>query len=157
MTPKLRKILFLASIVWLCLFMAGCSENAPQILTQVETIIAGLLPIIGAAAAALLPAEAAALSSGVALVTAGLKALQRTVKSYQANPTDTTLQKVSDAFAAVQANLNDLEQAAQVKDAATQKKIGSIVTAVNLSLASLESIIQANHPATVAAAAPTGA
>lgn len=136
-----------------CLLLCGCNQGIVGALGEIETIILGIIPIASGLASALLPAEAALITAAANEASAGVKAVQAYTKTYLANPNDTTLQKVTAAMTAAQANLTQLMAAAQVKDPATAAKITAIVNAANLSLAAVEASIQAQHPATVAAAA----
>lgn len=137
-----------SSILLLC----GCSQ-VTAVFSELETIVLGIIPIAAGLAGALLPTESALINTLATEAANAIKALQKVQSAYQANPSDTTLAKVTAAVTAVQANLTDLEIAAQVKDPASAAKITAIVNAAQLALAAAESSINATHPATVAAAA----
>jgi hypothetical protein len=150
-----KTLILLGCVLSLVLFSCSCTLNPAQVVSEIATIIGGLIPIIAAAGSVLLPGEAAAINAGVAIVTAGLKALENLVSGYHASPSDAALAKVTAAFADVQANLTELEAAARVQDPATQRKLLAIVSAATQSLAALESSMAATHPAAVAAAQAT--
>ncbi len=150
---KACTIIFLAS---LCLFLAltccACTVNPSSVVNEIITIVSGIIPIASGLASVLLPGEAALITEATTLATNGLAALQNVVKEYEANPNDTALAKVQDAFTTVHDNLSQLLAAAQVKDAKTTAKITAIVNGATATLAMLESQVLANHPKTVAAA-----
>lgn len=133
------------------LMLCGCGQIS-AVFSELETIVLGIIPIAAGLAGALLPTEAALITALATEASNAIKALQKVQSAYQANPSDTTLAKVTAAVTAVQTNLTDLETAAQVKDPASAAKITAIVNAAQLALAAAESSINATHPAMVAAA-----
>jgi len=68
-----------------------------------------------------------ALSPLVTQIDNGFSALAKTLDTYKALPTSTNLQAVEAAFEAVNANVAQLESAAQIKNAATQTTVTSVV------------------------------
>ena len=138
------------------LFMTGCAftpNSAVQMISSVIIpMIEGIIPIAAAAASVLLPAESGLITEASTLTTSGLQALKKLIDQYEANPNDTTLAAVNNALNAVHDNLAQLMAAAQVKDAKTAMKLTWIVTAAVQSLATIESLLAAKHPQTVAAA-----
>lgn len=151
-SQRLRRTnLFLLGTVFFSLLSSTGCTNAAQVISSIITAVTGLIPIVAAAGDLILPAEAAAVNEGAALVQSGLKALTGLINGYHANPNDTTLQKVTAAFTSVQSNLAQLESAAQVKDPVLQRKIQGTVDAATASLAVIEATINANHPTTVTA------
>ena len=97
------------------------------------------------------------IQTGGALVAKALSALQNTLQTYQQNPGTNTLTDVQQGIAAVNANLTDLEAAAQVKDPATAKELGQIVLALQSTVAATKAALLAKHPAVVASAQATAA
>lgn len=63
----------------------------------------------------------------VTLVENGFNALVKTLDTYKASPTATDLQAVESAFAAVNANVAQLESAAQIKNATTATTVSGVV------------------------------
>lgn len=137
--------------VSLCFIMCACAQ-ANAAIAEIENIVLGIIPIAAGLAGALLPAESALITSVATEAANAIKALQKVQSDYKANPSDTTLAKLTAAVTDVQSNLASLESAAQVKDPMSAAKITAIVNAAQLSLAAIESSINAAHPATVAAA-----
>jgi hypothetical protein len=132
-----------------CQFNVG---NALSVLTAtIIPMIEGLLPLIASATAVLLPAESAAITAAEGIAMTGLQALEKLLQEYEANPNDTTLAAFQDGVNSVHDQLNSLLAAAQVKDAKTAQKITAIVNAAFQSLATIEALIMAKHPQTVAA------
>jgi len=156
-TIRRGHIVLLCLIMLEVIFLSGCAINPAQVVNEIGVIIAGILPIVAAAGAILFPGEAAAITAAQGLVAAGVAALEKLVNDYQANPSDTTLAKVTAAMADLQANLTSLEQAAAIKNAGLQKKLLAIITGAYQSLALVEAQMQAKHPAVVAAAATRAA
>jgi len=152
---RTRNLAWLAILGYVGIIATSCAVNPAQVVTEIATIISGIIPIVGAAASVIDPAASAEINAGVTLITGGLAALEKLVSGYQHNPSDTALQEIQAAFTDVQNNLTQLESAAQIKDPTTQKKIAAIIQSAVLSLAALESSITANHPAAVAVATTT--
>lgn len=150
-TQRFFKFFFWGFIASACLLMCACSQVG-AVFTELENIVLGIIPIAAGLAGALLPAESALITSVATEAANAIKALQKVQASYQANPSDTTLAKVTAAITDVNQNLAQLMQAAQVKDPTTAAKITAIVQAAQLSLAAVESSINATHASTVAAA-----
>jgi len=149
---RTRSVILLGLTLLGVLMLTGCSANPTQVVAQLIPVIAGLLPIVAGAAAALAPGEAAAVTTAQGLVSTALKALQDVLKEYESNPNDTTLAKVTSAFAAAHDNLAELLKAAAVKDVKTATKITAIVNGAVSTLAMLEANVLQKHPQTVAAA-----
>ena len=145
------KFFLLGLFISACLLTVACAQ-ANAVLGEIESIVLGIIPIAAGLAGALLPAESALITAVATEAANGIKTLQKVQSDYKANPSDTTLAKVTAAVTDVQSNLAQLEAAAQVKDPASAAKITAIVNAAQLSLAAVESSINASHPATVAAA-----
>jgi hypothetical protein len=153
---KAMRIAALALIVLSVLLMAGCGPNHIQLLQEMSAIIAGVTAIATSLGSVLLPGESQKITNAATTVANGIKTLEKVVSDYHSNPSDTTLAKVTAAFADVQSNLDALEQAANVKDDKTRKKLLAIDTAAYQTLALLESSINGKHQSTVAAAQAQG-
>lgn len=148
-----RNLFLLGLLAFLVLGSTACSVNTVQMLEGLIPIISGIIPIIAAAGEVVLPGEASAIAAGAGIIQAGLNALLKLDKDYQASPSDTALAKVTAAFNDLHSNLAQLEGAAQIKDPVTARKISGVIDGVTASLAMIESEIVANHPKAVAAAA----
>jgi len=134
-------------------------------------ILAGLLAIVGGTLACTVPAWvntveadaqiavpiAASLievidparAPAVTLIVNGFNALLKTLDTYKASPTATNLQAVQSAFAAVNANVAQLEGAAGVKNAATASTVTQVVALLSQAVAEIAAMV----PAPIAARA----
>ena len=137
-----------------CLFLCACNPATATVVGEIETILLGIIPIVAGAASVLLPAEGPVITAAATLAANAVKAVKTLVAGYHANPTDTTLAQVTAAMNDAHDNLAQLMAAAQVKDPTTAAKLTAIVNAATASLAAVEATLNANHDATVAAAAP---
>jgi hypothetical protein len=107
----------LASVLWWEACVAPAWVNTVEADAQVAApIAASLIDVIDPALAPL-----------VTLIENGFTALVNTLNTYKAAPTATNLQAVQAAFNAVDANVAQLESAAQIKNAASQATVASIV------------------------------
>ncbi|MGO8816217.1 MAG: hypothetical protein ACLQVG_16385 [Terriglobia bacterium] len=113
--------LVLAVLLASALWFQACA--IPAWVNTVESDAEVAAPI----AASLIDVVDPALAPVVTLVENGFTALVKTLDTYKASPTATNLQAVQSAFAAVNANMSQLESAAQVKSLASQDKVASIV------------------------------
>ncbi len=107
----------LASVMWL----GACTVPA-----WVNTVMADAqtaAPIAGSLVDVIDPS----LGPLVTVIENGFTALVNTLNTYKAQPTATNLQAVQAAFVAVDANVAQLESAAQIKNPATDAKITAIV------------------------------
>jgi hypothetical protein len=86
-----------------------------------------------------------ALAPLVSAIKAGFDALTKTLDGFKSAPTDSNLQAVQSAFAAVNSNVAELESAAHIKNAATK----TTVTAVVQLLTQVITEIAAQVPASV--------
>jgi len=107
----------LASALWL----EACA--IPAWVNTVESDAEVAAPI----AASLIDVVDPALEPVVTLIESGFTALVNTLDTYKASPTATNLQAVQSAFAAVNANVSQLESAAQIKSLSSQDKVAAIV------------------------------
>jgi len=78
-------------------------------------------------AASLIDVIDPALAPVATLIEEGFNALVKTLDTYKALPTASNLQAVQSAFAAVNANVAQLESAAQIKNAATATTVTAVV------------------------------
>jgi hypothetical protein len=107
----------LASVLWL---------GACAVPSWVNTVVADAetaAPIAGSLLAVIDPA----LTPLVTIIENGFTALASALNTYKAYPTATNLQSVQAAFKAVDANVAQLEAAAQIKNPATEAKVTAIV------------------------------
>jgi hypothetical protein len=81
------------------------------------------VPIAGSLIAVIDPS----LAPLVTIIENGFSALVNTLNTYKATPTATNLQAVQAAFKAVDANVEQLESAAQIKNTATQTTVTAVV------------------------------
>ena len=117
---RLKKIL-LASILATVLVVAACV--VPSWVNTVEADAKIMVPIAGSLIDVIDPA----LAPLVTLIQNGFTALLATLDQYKASPTDTNLQAVEAAFQAVNDNVDQLENAAQIKNAHTKDTIKEVV------------------------------
>jgi hypothetical protein len=85
----------------------------------------------------------------VSLIQTGLNALEKVINDFKAQPTATNLQAVQAAANAVEANVQQLESAAQVKNAASATRITAVVTVL---VGAVDEIISQIPPSAAAAA-----
>lgn len=126
----------LASVLWL----SACT--VPAWFTTAENIAETAVPIAGEIVSIADPAVAPV----VTIVETGFSALVKTLQTYQASPTATNLQAVQSAFNAVNANVAQLENAAQIKNAGTANTVTQVVALLSQAVAE----IAAQIPAVVA-------
>lgn len=85
----------------------------------------------------------------VTLVENGFNALIKTLDTFKAAPTTTNLQAVQSAFAAVNANVAQLESAAQIKNPATATTITAVVQLLAQAVTEIAALVPAGAaPAT---------
>ena len=154
MKYKMRRFIIgftLGVIISLAFISCACTINPVQMIDALVPIIAGLIPIFGGIAAALLPTEGVIITAAVTLVVDGLNELKTLADNYHTNPNDDTLAKVQAGFTDVQSNLAAILKLGQIKDPITQLKVTGVINGASATLAAIESTILAKHPATVAA------
>jgi hypothetical protein len=137
MNPLLLIEMLLAPVLGL----TACSSAEVTAIVATTNAIVGIVPLIAQSSSIITPAEQADIAAAVAVIQPALTALASTVQSYQKGKS--TLQDVTDAFAAVQANMTPLLKAAHVKDAATAAKIQGIVALAAQSLTAVEATLNA--------------
>ena len=113
--------LVLATLLACALWLEACA--IPAWVNTVESDAEVAVPI----AASLIDVIDPALAPLVTLIDNGFTALVKTLDTYKASPSATNLQAVQSAFAAVNANVAQLESAAQIKNSSSQDKVASIV------------------------------
>ena len=100
-------------------------------------------------AASLVDVVDPAVAPVVTLIENGFNALVKTLDTYKASSTATNLQAVQAAFAAVNANVAQLESAAQIKNAATQNTVAGVVALLSQTVTEIAALVP---PATATAA-----
>lgn len=139
--------------LFICCVAASCDPSNVNLVDNIATIAAGIIPIASGVASDLLPQDAALITASAGGLNAALAVTKSVTAGYEANPSETTLAAVQDATTTAQAHAADILTAAQVKNSTTAVKIAAVASGVSQSLALVESRLVAQHPATVAAAA----
>jgi hypothetical protein len=150
---KDRTILLLFALLWACLFLCGCAFNPITTIDAIVPIVLGIVPFLAVAGSAVLPAESGAITAACSVLANGLKALKATVDSYHSNPGDSLLQKVYEAFQAVQDNFTALEQACQVKDTKVQQALTAVLNLIIQGLAGFVTWLAGQHTSVMKAKA----
>lgn len=117
---RMRNVIF-ASLLGATLLALACTVPAWVNIVESDAEIA--VPIAGSLIDVIDPA----LAPLVTIIEAGFTALVNTLKTFKASPTATNLAAVQAAFAAVDANVAQLESAAQIKNQATDAKVTAVV------------------------------
>jgi len=134
----------LASAIWL----GACT--VPAWVNAAESDAAVAAPI----AASLIEVIDPSLAPVVTLIETGFNALAKTLDTYKASPTATNLQAVQAAFAAVNANVAQLEAAAQIKNAATATKVTAIVQLLAQAVTEISALVPPPTAAALSAPMP---
>ncbi len=113
----------------------GCT--VPSWVNTAEQDAAVAAPI----AASLVDVIDPALAPVVTLVEDGFNALVKTLDAYKASPTATNLQAVQAAFEAVNGNVQQLENAAQIKNATTQTTVTSVVALLTQAVTEIAALV----------------
>ena len=124
----------LASMLW----WEGCV--VPAWVTTAEQDAQIAIPI----AASLVDVVDPALAPVVTLVENGFSALVKTLDTYKAQPTATNLQAVQAAFTAVNANVQQLESAAQIKTTASQATVTGVVQLLTQAVTEIAALVPEN-------------
>lgn len=95
-------------------------------------------------AASLIDVIDPALAPVVTLIVDSFNALVKTLDTYKASPSATNLQAVESAFEAVDANVKQLESAAQIKNATTQATVTAIVQLLAQAVTEIAALVPAN-------------
>jgi hypothetical protein len=77
----------------------------------------------------------------VTLIENGFNALVKALDTYKASPTATNLQAVQSAFGAVNANVAQLESAAQIKNANTQSTVTAVVALLTQAVTEIAALV----------------
>ncbi|MGO8790268.1 MAG: hypothetical protein ACLQVL_23200 [Terriglobia bacterium] len=133
---KARKLV-LATLLAGGLWFAACT--VPAWVNTVESDAEVAAPI----AASLIDVIDPSLAPVVTLVEDGFNALVKTLDTYKASPTATNLQAVQAAFAAVNANVAQLESAAQIKSASSQDKVAAVVQLLTQAVTEIAALVPA--------------
>jgi len=96
-------------------------------------------------AASLVEVVDPAVAPVVTLLENGFNALVKTLDTYKASSTATNLQAVQAAFAAVNANVAQLESAAQIKNAATQNTVAGVVALLAQTVTEIAALVPQNQ------------
>lgn len=120
------------------LLCAGCT--VPSWVNTVESDAEVAAPI----AASLIDVIDPALAPTVTLIENGFNALVKALDTYKASPTATNLQAVQSAFQAVNANVAQLESAAQIKNATTQTTVTAVVQLLTQAVTEIAALVPAN-------------
>lgn len=130
------------------LTISGCSVdwlltaiNALPTLDNVATMIAALVG--GTPAAAAVAAIVQSVNSGIALV-------QSLIKSYQAQPSGSTLQNIQNALLDVQSNLGSILTAVHVQNIALRAAVAGVVGIALSAITEILSLMPANTTAVAA-------
>ena len=102
-------------------------------------------------AASLIDVIDPALAPLATLIQTSFNALIKTLDTFKSSPTATHLQAVQAAFAAVDANVAQLENAAQIKNVATQATVAAVVQLLTQAVTEIAALV----PPPAAAALPT--
>jgi hypothetical protein len=138
-----------AAVLLAVLGVAACTVPAWVNTVEADAKIAA--PI----AASLIDVIDPALAPVVTAVEAGFNALAKTLDDYKASPTATNLQAVQSAFNAVNANIAQLESAAQIKNPATQTTVTEVVQLLDQAVTEIAALVPASQGADKLLAATT--
>ena len=137
---KARKPM-LVTLLACALVLVACT--VPAWVNTVEADAEVAAPIAGS----LIDVIDSALAPLVTLIENGFTALAKTLDTYKASPTATNLQAVQSAFAAVNANVAQLESAAQIKNTNTQNTVTAVVALLSQAVTEIAALVP---PATAA-------
>jgi len=125
----------LFAIAW-----ATVACTTPSWVNTVEADAQVAAPIAGSLVDIIDPA----LAPQVTLIENDFNALVKTLDTYKTSPTATNLQAVQAAFAAVNANVAQLESAAQIKNPASQAKVAAVVQLLAQAVTEIAAVVPAN-------------
>ncbi len=123
-------VLLASVMVWQACTIPAWVNTAEQDAEVAVPIAASLVDVIDPA-----------LAPVVTLVEDGFSALVKTLDAYKASPTATNLQAVQAAFEAVNGNVQQLESAAQIKNAATQTTVTSVVALLTQAVTEIAALV----------------
>ena len=124
-------------------WVATAEKDVPVILQILDSILA----IAGQASGngVLVPVAQAALNTSVAIVQATLQTISQEIKTYNANPNDTTLQRITALLVTGQANLNAVLSTIPGAHSQLQSSISSGINLALTVLASIQLLIPQNN------------
>ncbi len=123
-------VLLASVMVWQACAVPAWVNTAEQDAEVAAPIAASLVDVIDPA-----------LAPVVTLVEDGFSALVKTLDAYKASPTATNLQAVQSAFEAVNGNVQQLENAAQIKNATTQSTVTSVVALLTQAVTEIAALV----------------
>lgn len=135
----------LGGLCSLVVLLVACTAGNASVLDQIVLVVVGLLPVAGAIAGGLLPAESALIQSVQLGAVAALKVASKELEAYEANPTENAFTGLQKTFADANAQLQVLLKAAQVKNPDSAARITAIVEGAIQGLTLLEASIGAKH------------
>ncbi len=123
-------VLLASVMIWQACTIPAWVNTAEQDAEVAAPIAASLVDVIDPA-----------LAPVVTLVEDGFSALAKTLDTYKASPTATNLQAVQSAFEAVNGNVQQLENAAQIKNATTQSTVTSVVALLTQAVTEIAALV----------------
>jgi hypothetical protein len=132
-----RNKMMLGTMVASVLLLTACT--VPAWVNTIEADAKVAAPI----AASLIDVIDPSLAPVVTLVENGFNALVKTLDTYKASPTASNLQAVQAAFTAVNANVAQLESAAQIKNATTATTVTAVVQLLEQAVAEIAALVPA--------------
>jgi len=127
--------LFIATILAGTFWLQACTM--PAWVNTAESDAAVAAPI----AASLIDVVDPPLAPIVTLIENGFSALVKTLDTYKSIPTATNLQAVQSTFAAINANMAQLESAAQIKSAPSQDAEASIIQLLEQAVTEIAALV----------------
>lgn len=140
MNNKLKTAIAGALVTAMLTITVAC--GLPTWFITAEGIAATAVPIAGSIIQLVDPALAPVVSE----VVQAFKALDSTLKSYEAQPTATNLQAIEAAAAAIQANEAQLAQAAQIKNTNTDATVAAVVQLLGSAVTEIIALIPPQAP-----------
>jgi hypothetical protein len=125
----------LACILMLAIALVSCKP--PAWVDTAENIAKIALPVVGSLVSVIQPGS----SPIVAAVQLAFNALIKTLDDFKASPSDTTLQAVQSAFAAVNSNVAELAAGAQIKNPKSAATVTAIVNLLSQAVTELAALI----------------
>ena len=129
------RTVILAGLLAITLAVLACT--VPAWVNSVESDAEIAVPI----AASLIDVIDPALAPVVTLIGNGFTALVKTLDTYKASPTATNLQAVQSAFEAVNANVAQLESAAQIKSSSSQSTVTAVVQLLTQAVTEIAALV----------------
>ncbi len=129
----------MATLLFCALTIAACT--VPAWVNTVEADAQIAVPI----AASLVDVIDPSLAPLVTLIETGFSALTKTLDTFKAAPTSSNLQAVQAAFNAVNANVAQLENAAQIKNTATRTTVTEVVQLLAQAVTEIAALVPASQ------------